>query len=392
MLSTIDSKPQDVQPVIKIDHRIIILDLFMDDIITNKNNIQKCQPPLKTIFYYDEMQKTDGDWNWDKFNKDISENLDDPNIKLTINKIRGINTQKQLNQLWNSFRKVIINSAKINIKQKKKKIKLNHHLLYDSDLKRDLNMLKGMLNKICKEKLDFNDRTIENRKKIIFHITALYIRSDYNKSSNLSDFISIMKRLNITISNKKKMIKSVLDHLYTSLSIDKVLYFQMVAGAINCEKDLSQHPEWQDQYQPKHDVQHNIYNDLMKYPTLDEWIDNTTNPSFMLSYVKDDGTYKTLIKFYQDDIQPFQKLTKSKQRKLGYTLEVLKIALNKFYSENTSEQTEKLMISSSAYMDDTQWLAPSQNNLEEILEIADSYKLNNIQVNKEKSELLVRYK
>ncbi|GBB84249.1 hypothetical protein RclHR1_10880004 [Rhizophagus clarus] len=48
----------------------------------------------------------------------------------------------------------------------------------------------------------------------------------------------------------------------------------MVAGAINCEKDLSQHPEWQDQYQPKHDVQHNIYNDLMKYPTLDEWIDN----------------------------------------------------------------------------------------------------------------------
>ncbi|GET01189.1 reverse transcriptase family protein [Rhizophagus clarus] len=54
---------------------------------------------------------------------------------------------------------------------------------------------------------------------------------------------------------------------------------------------------------------------------------------------------------------------------------------------------ENLTISSSAYMDDTQWLAPSQNNLEKILKIADSfYKLNDIQVNKEKSELLVRYK
>ncbi|GBC01554.1 hypothetical protein RclHR1_42270001 [Rhizophagus clarus] len=81
------------------------------------------------------------------------------------------------------------------------------------------------------------------------------------------------------------------------------------------------------------------------------------------------------------------------QRKLGYTLEAPKIALNKFYGEDTSEETEKLTISSSAYMDDTQWLVPSQNNLEKILEIADSfYKLNDIQVNKEKSELLVRYK
>ncbi|GET02346.1 WD repeat-containing protein 3 isoform X1 [Rhizophagus clarus] len=70
-----------------------------------------------------------------------------------------------------------------------------------------------------------------------------------------------------------------------------------------------------------------------------------------------------------------------------------KIALNKFYGEDICEETEKLTISSSAYMDDTQWLAPSQNNLEKILEIADSfYKLNDIQVNKEKSELLVRYK
>ncbi|GBC08839.1 hypothetical protein RclHR1_08410012 [Rhizophagus clarus] len=86
-------------------------------------------------------------------------------------------------------------------------------------------------------------------------------------------------------------------------------------------------------------------------------------------------------------------LCEIEQRKFGYTLEAPKIALNKFYDEDTSDETEKLTISSSAYMDDTQWLASSQNNLEKILKIADSfYKLNDIQVNKEKSELLVRYK
>ncbi|GES75523.1 ribonuclease H-like domain-containing protein [Rhizophagus clarus] len=63
-------------------------------------------------------------------------------------------------------------------------------------------------------------------------------------------------------------------------------------------------------------------------------------------------------------------LEKIKQRKLGYTLEVPKIALNKFYGEDTSKETEQFTVSST-----------------------DSfYKLNDIQVNKEKSELLVRYK
>ncbi|GES90563.1 RNA-directed DNA polymerase from mobile element jockey-like [Rhizophagus clarus] len=644
-----DSKPQDVQPVIKTNHRMITLDLFMDDIIINKNNIQqKRQPSSRIIYCYDEMQKTDGEWNWDKFNKDISEYLDDPNIKLTTNKIRGINLQKQLNQLWNLFRKAIIHSTKCNIKQKKKKIKQNRHPLYDSNLKKDLNMLKGMLNKIRRTKLDFNNRSIENRQKIIAHITALYKRNDGNRSSTLLDFISIMKRHNITISShflrdktfqykdilqntiiileskyinvtyeykknmmdtfiqernqnyktdKKKMIKSVLERPHTSLSIDKVykndnnedtlyteenevkeqtnVHFQTIAGAINCEKHLSQHPEWQDQYQPKRDIQHTIYSDLMKYLTLNKWIDNVKslpnnkasspsgisykmlknlnedNQSFLYAFIcvcmdlnnisdewkkttiylipklkpffanltntrlitllktsrkafisllnrhlsrilKNNNVLKgnqfaalpgnstfepirmineiiqdakennkelwllsqdlrkaydrinifmlekaierikipsnfikiisNLFKNRQNQVITAYELTNSydvligidqgevispllwciyydpllceiEQRKLGYTLEAPKIALNKFYGENTSEETEKYTVSSSAYMDDTQWLVPNQNNLEKILEIADSfYKLNDIQVNKEKSELLVRYK
>ncbi|GBB91782.1 hypothetical protein RclHR1_19160004 [Rhizophagus clarus] len=97
------------------------------------------------------------------------------------------------------------------------------------------------------------------------------------------------------------MIKSVLNRPHTTLSIDKVykndnneytlytedaevkeqtnLHFQMIAGTINYEKNLSQHSEWRDQYQPKHDIQHTIYNDLMKYLMLDKWIDNVKSLS-----------------------------------------------------------------------------------------------------------------
>ncbi|GES98526.1 hypothetical protein RCL_jg78.t1 [Rhizophagus clarus] len=50
--------------------------------------------------------------------------------------------------------------------------------------------------------------------------------------------------------------------------------FQTIAGAINVVKRFIPTSRWQDQYQPKRDVQYTIYSDLMKYPTLDEWIDN----------------------------------------------------------------------------------------------------------------------
>ncbi|GES90873.1 hypothetical protein GLOIN_2v1844221 [Rhizophagus clarus] len=48
------------------------------------------------------------------------------------------------------------------------------------------------------------------------------------------------------------------------------LHFQTIAGTINCEKNLSQFPEWQDQYELKQDIHNTIYKDLMKYPSMEE--------------------------------------------------------------------------------------------------------------------------
>jgi hypothetical protein len=52
--------------------------------------------------------------------------------------------------------------------------------------------------------------------------------------------------------------------------------------------------------------------------------------------------------------------------------------------------TESITISSMAYMDDTTWIASSKQNMESILQTADDFNhLNNIKVNKQKSELLM---
>jgi hypothetical protein len=73
-------------------------------------------------------------------------------------------------------------------------------------------------------------------------------------------------------------------------------------------------------------------------------------------------------------------------KSLGYQIEV------EWKQDLRYNKTTKLseMISGIAYMDDTTWIAPSKDNMELILKIADSfYDLNGIKVNKKKSELLV---
>ena len=82
-------------------------------------------------------------------------------------------------------------------------------------------------------------------------------------------------------------------------------------------------------------------------------------------------------------------LCEIKNRHLGYN--IIEKYKNNVYDRIYEEQ--KFQLSSMAYMDDTQWITENKEKLEEILKIADSfYLLNDIQVNKEKSELLLRKK
>ncbi|GBB89022.1 hypothetical protein RclHR1_15670002 [Rhizophagus clarus] len=353
------------------------------------------------------------------------------------------------------------------------------------------------------------------------------MRTDGNKSSNLSDFISITKRHNITIfsqflhdktfkykeilqniiimleskyinatyeykknimdafiqernqnykTDKKKMIKSILERSHTSLSIDKVykndnnedtlyteenevneqtnLHFQMIADAINCEKDLSQHPEWQDQYQPKHDVQHTIYSNLMKYLTLNEWIDNIKSLPNNKAAGPSSISYEMLKNLNEDNqsllhvficvcmnlndipdewkkatIYPipkpkpfFTNLTNTRLIMLLETPQKAFISLlnrrlsqilknnnmlkeNQFAVLSGNSTFEPICMINEIIQDAKEnnkelWLlsqdlgkAYDRVNIFMLEKIADSfYKLNDIQVTKEKSELLIRYK
>jgi hypothetical protein len=57
------------------------------------------------------------------------------------------------------------------------------------------------------------------------------------------------------------------------------------------------------------------------------------------------------------------------------------------------DETDSIKISTLAYMNDTLWIAKSQEDLSQILNIADSfYKLNFIKVNWDKSVLLINNK
>ena len=79
-------------------------------------------------------------------------------------------------------------------------------------------------------------------------------------------------------------------------------------------------------------------------------------------------------------------LCEIQQRNLGY--KVTHTYKNNIYTDETT--TLEYTVGDQAYMDDSTWFANNKESLEQILEIADQFfTLNNIKVNKEKSELLV---
>ncbi|GBB85548.1 hypothetical protein RclHR1_12030008 [Rhizophagus clarus] len=116
LISTFDSKILDVNPSIKTDHRIIYIELLYEELFYNKTVSKPRKNPSRTIYSYKDMKAEEGKWNWKNYNKDITDALKNTSIKLTLNRIRDIQSIAELNQRWNQFQNVILNSAKKNIK------------------------------------------------------------------------------------------------------------------------------------------------------------------------------------------------------------------------------------------------------------------------------------
>ncbi|CAB4415700.1 unnamed protein product [Rhizophagus irregularis] len=190
-------------------------------------------------------------------------------------------------------------------------------------------------------------------------------------------------------------------------------HFQTVAGSVNRRKPIQ--GRWKEQYKPQPHINENIYSSIMDAPSYDEWLDiirqlsngKATGPSGvsneMLKHLSDDCNhilYYLICKIIELGYLPKQwkeatvfPIAKPKpfnseidKQQLGYNVSCMSKSV--VQEEGVLNQQN---ISIMAYMDDTQWITDEKSKLEKMLYIADTfYRLNDIQINKEKSELMMR--
>ncbi|CAB4415647.1 unnamed protein product [Rhizophagus irregularis] len=215
-------------------------------------------------------------------------------------------------------------------------------------------------------------------------------------------------------------------------------HFQIIAGSVNRKKPIQ--GRWKEQYKPQPHINENIYSSIMDAPSYDEWLDvirqlsngKATGPSGvsneMLKHLSDDCNhilYYLICKIIELGYLPKQwkeatvfpiakpkpfncELSNSRPITLLETTRKALISLlnrrlaiilkdhnvlkaNQFAVVQEEGVLNQQNVSIMAYMDDTQWITDEKSKLEKMLYIADTfYRLNDIQINKEKSELMMR--
>ncbi|CAG8669197.1 11381_t:CDS:2, partial [Rhizophagus irregularis] len=245
---------------------------------------------------------------------------------------------------------------------------------------------------------------------------------EYNEEQ-MKNFIS--KRCEDFIDNKKAMINSIAEREIRTIVLDRIVHesfagttlvtdpvqirkltnnhFQLCPGAVNQNKPIPD--QWKNQYNPLPHIDQDIYNNIMDPPSWDEWVQS---PIQILNDVIQDAKKekKDLWILSQDLSKAYDHVNIHILRKAMVRLRIpenfIELVLSLFtnrknsasYKDNIYDLQSNIInqhISLMAYMDDTQWLSESKDNLEKILEIADDfYNFTDIQINKQKSELLLR--
>ncbi|GES86111.1 hypothetical protein GLOIN_2v1844221 [Rhizophagus clarus] len=207
--------------------------------------------------------------------------------------------------------------------------------------------------------------------------------------------------------NQGKVIKSVMEHEVRSIVLDKVLdtdpttnvdvlltnpkdikrkvndHFQHAAQSVNEPKTIPH--EWSDMFEPKHDIDASIYDELMTPSSLEELeahihklpLGKAAGPSRIHNeFIKHlPVSLKIALLDLINDIFIHQQFPLEQLQK-GYKI---------------SDGSTSIHVPSKAYMDDTTIITDSKENLEVLLTTADSFfELASIKINYDKVELLLR--
>ncbi|GES88005.1 hypothetical protein GLOIN_2v1814043 [Rhizophagus clarus] len=405
------------------DHKLVSASLLMPNLSQHRSPTNH-----KTVFNFKDMSTE----QWDEYQKYVELRFTHYNDKLK---------PTEINSKWISIKLAIQDASRYKnaeneylIPQRTCSFRGSHRIhfspLYEK-LRTILKCIKACRKALKRPSYEFLDLYKESVEIAISYDTTLTVPfasdSTFNiiKLMELKDILTIeynndlresqlQKIKEATIiresnldGNQGKVIKSVMEHEVRSIVLDKVIdtdpttnvdvlltnpkdikrkvndHFQHAAQSVNEPKTIPH--EWSDIFEPKHDIDASIYDELMAPSSLEELeahihklpLGKAAGPSRIHNeFIKHlPVSLKIALLDLINDIFIHQQFPLEQLQK-GYKI---------------SDGSTSIHVPSKAYMDDTTIITDSKENLEVLLTTADSFfELASIKINYDKVELLLR--